>query len=62
VCSSDLGNTRILSEQIVHFLENPERIAEMGQKARETAEEWPIQRALQIIYQEVLPESDIRDM
>jgi len=43
------GDVQALAEQIELLLRNPEKIAEMGQKARATAERWPIERGVGII-------------
>jgi FkbM family methyltransferase len=43
------GNAQVLAEQIRFLLKNPEKITEVGHKARETAEGWPIERGVEII-------------
>jgi glycosyltransferase involved in cell wall biosynthesis len=48
------GDATVLATQIAYFLEHPKKLAQMGQKARETAEEWPIERGIQIIKCHVL--------
>jgi glycosyltransferase involved in cell wall biosynthesis len=48
------GDAHVLAEQIRFFLKNPDKIAEMGRKARQTAEQWPIDRGVQIIKDAVL--------
>jgi len=50
------GNVEVLAMQIGFLLRNPDMITEMGQLARKTAEQWPIDRGVQIIKDAVLEE------
>ncbi|MCJ7785102.1 MAG: glycosyltransferase family 4 protein [Desulfobacterales bacterium] len=43
------GNVQVLAEQIKYLLKNSKKIAEMGRKARETAERWPIEQGIKTI-------------
>lgn len=43
------GDVKQLSEDIIFFIENPDRILSMGREARQTAEKWPIKRGIDII-------------
>ncbi len=48
------GNVQILSEHITFLLMNPQKIDEFGRNARNTAEKWPIERAVAIIKKAIL--------
>jgi glycosyltransferase involved in cell wall biosynthesis len=48
------GDVQELSEQLICLLTQPDRIAEMGRQARETAECWPMERAVATIENMVL--------
>ena len=43
------GNAEVLAEHIEFALTNPAKIAEMGRRARLTAEEWPVDRGVEIV-------------
>lgn len=43
------GDTRVLAEHIEFVLRNPDKIAEMGRRARLTAEQWPVERGVSVI-------------
>ncbi len=38
-----------LSDHLGYFVENPARISPMGKEARSTGEEWPVERAVEIV-------------
>jgi glycosyltransferase involved in cell wall biosynthesis len=43
------GNVQQLARQIANLMENPGRISMIGERARQTAEEWPALRGVAII-------------
>ncbi|MFO1422298.1 MAG: glycosyltransferase family 4 protein [Candidatus Competibacteraceae bacterium] len=43
------GDTDQLAEQLTRALRNPRLLLEVGRKARETAEQWPVERGVNII-------------
>ena len=51
------GDVQALAEQIEFLFKNPERIPEIGKKARETAEQWTIVRGIKAIKEVVCAES-----
>jgi glycosyltransferase involved in cell wall biosynthesis len=44
-----MGEVEELAQHISYFLEDPQRAREMGAKARQTVEEWPVSRIVQTI-------------
>ncbi len=38
-----------LTEQMSFFIQNPDQITKMSREARRTAEEWPVERSVEII-------------
>jgi len=45
------GDVEQLATQVAELLQHPERIQEIGKKALETAEQWPVERGVTIIKQ-----------
>lgn len=43
------GNVEEIANQMMFFIENPDKIDRMGREARRIAEEWPVERGVEII-------------
>lgn len=43
------GNVQELADQIVNLMKNPGNISMIGERARQTAEQWPASRGVTII-------------
>lgn len=43
------GSVEELAEQLVEVFRNPHRLAAMGARARETAEQWPVEKGVAAI-------------